>query len=320
MTDSESPADQPPPRSYEQYEYSVRILIKHPTMDPARITRVLGEEPNHTCTVGTPRRTPKGTLLPGLHKESAWSMSDTFTGDRLFFADVAGVVDWIEPQKAFLHEIVEGGGEISLGFHLYGDTNIGDECPWQELARLAALHVELDVEVFPYARHRQTRTPDTIVSPQSPSDQPEADQLTDEQLRHEFHAHHGYTVNLVIKHPTMDPARITRVLAIEPSHVFLAGVARQTPQGRPLSEADQENVWSLSYPVTGNRFFLEDVGKMAGKLERHKAFLHEIVEGGGRISLGFDLSGAHNIGDTCPWQDLARLAALHISLGVQVFP
>jgi len=52
----------------------------------------------------------------------------------------------------------------------------------------------------------------------------------------------------------------------------------------------------------------------------HKEFLHEIVNGGGTIDLIVHLPGDINIGDCFPWRDMARLSALRVDLGIEVFP
>lgn len=41
------------------------------------------------------------------------------------------------------------GGPVDLIFHLPGDTNIGSLPGWRDIARLAALHANPGVEVFP---------------------------------------------------------------------------------------------------------------------------------------------------------------------------
>jgi hypothetical protein len=129
--------------------YEIRLLIKHPEMDPARITEELRLKPNLSHRVGKPRMTPKGGPLPGLYRESAWSHWFRVERNRLFFADVVKLIDRLEPHKNFLHEIVSGGGRISLIIHLPGDTNIGSTFHWQDMARLAALRINLGIEVFP---------------------------------------------------------------------------------------------------------------------------------------------------------------------------
>ncbi len=56
------------------------------------------------------------------------------------------------------------------------------------------------------------------------------------------------------------------------------------------------------------------------RLSGTKNFLHELVIGGGTIDLIVHLPGDTNIGDVFRWRDMARLSALHINLGIEVFP
>lgn len=59
---------------------------------------------------------------------------------------------------------------------------------------------------------------------------------------------------------------------------------------------------------------------MIGKLEARKDLFAEIERDGGSICLIIDLPGKHNIGSVLGWRDMARLAALKIDLGIEVFP
>src|SRR5450631_3315598 len=109
-----------------KYKYCVRLLIKHPHIDPARITHALGLHPNRSAIAGSVRETPTGTVLPGTHTVSSWSHWFDVEGNRLFFADIEKMINRLEPHKAFLAEIADGGGSIELILHLPGDINIGD--------------------------------------------------------------------------------------------------------------------------------------------------------------------------------------------------
>lgn len=133
----------------QSLRYGVRILIKHPHIDPSKITDVLRLKPNSTTIAGAPRTTPKGGPLPGVYPESAWSHWFDVERNRRFFQDVTKLIDRLEPYKEFLHEIVDQGGTVDLIVNLPGDINIGDALGWRDMARLAALRIDLGVEVFP---------------------------------------------------------------------------------------------------------------------------------------------------------------------------
>lgn len=133
----------------DSLRYSVRLMIKHPNIDPAKITEALGLNPNVSGIVGSRRMTPAGKPLPSVYRESVWSHWYDTKQNRRFFSDVTKLIDRLEPHKAFLIEIGKSGGSIGLIVELPGDVNIGDSIPWREMARLCALRIDLGIEVFP---------------------------------------------------------------------------------------------------------------------------------------------------------------------------
>src|SRR5689334_9034890 len=128
--------------------YHVGLLIKHPNIDPARLTERLRLQPDSFQIAGAPRMTPKGNPLPGMHRESGWSHWFGVERNRFFFEDVAKLIDILEPHKDFLHQIVNEGGRIEVIVYLPGDINIGSSLQWRDMARLAALRINLGIEVF----------------------------------------------------------------------------------------------------------------------------------------------------------------------------
>ena len=133
----------------EALRYVIRLMIKHPNIDPARITETLGLVPTVSGIVGSRQMTPAGKALLSVHPVSAWSHWFQVDKRRLFFTDVVKIVDRLEPHKDFLLKITEEGGTIDLIVHLPGDVNIGDSLSWRQLARLSALRIDLGIEVFP---------------------------------------------------------------------------------------------------------------------------------------------------------------------------
>src|SRR5215468_6286712 len=98
----------------ERLRYVVRILFKHPDIDPESITKRLGLTPRVSWLVGSPWKTPDGTTLPRTHQRSAWGYSIHVEGKRSFSQDVAKIIDALEPHAEFLSEIVNTNGTVEL--------------------------------------------------------------------------------------------------------------------------------------------------------------------------------------------------------------
>jgi hypothetical protein len=133
----------------DKRSFSIRLLIKHPSWEPSNLTRDLGLTPHMTHQVGDRRSTPTGRPLPGIYHESAWSYMIRVTGRRHFFTSAATLIDTMESHRDLLLRLNETGGIVTLCFDLRGEANVGDVLRWRDLARLAALRVDLGVEVFP---------------------------------------------------------------------------------------------------------------------------------------------------------------------------
>jgi len=53
-------------------QFTVSLRIRHPSIDPAEITRTLGFEPEHAWRAGDPRRPLPGQAPGGTYHESYW--------------------------------------------------------------------------------------------------------------------------------------------------------------------------------------------------------------------------------------------------------
>ncbi|MDO9413197.1 MAG: DUF4279 domain-containing protein [Pseudolabrys sp.] len=129
--------------------FVLRLLIKHPSMNPDKISERLGMVPQMAHQAGSNRFTPKGNALPGLYPDSRWGWSKKIEGKRDCFSEVSALVDSLEKHKDFLSDISDEGGSTEIIVHLAGDANIGWTMPWQELSRMARLKIDLGIEVFP---------------------------------------------------------------------------------------------------------------------------------------------------------------------------
>lgn len=129
--------------------FSVQLLISHPNIDPAEISKELSMTPQHWALAGSQRYTPKGTMLHGVHQRSSWSHSQDVFDKRHFFEDVMKIVDMLEPHRAFISKIRKEGGKVSINLHLPGSDNIGDSIEPPDLHKISDLGISLGIEVFP---------------------------------------------------------------------------------------------------------------------------------------------------------------------------
>jgi len=133
----------------ELLRFRIILSIKHPNIDPALITERLGLLPMMSWKAGEQRMTPKGTVLQGKHKASAWGHSFHVYGDRLFFKSLCDFVGRLEQKADVLLNIHETGGAVMLVVQLPGDVNIGDQIGFSDMKRLFDLKISLGIEVFP---------------------------------------------------------------------------------------------------------------------------------------------------------------------------
>jgi Domain of unknown function (DUF4279) len=129
--------------------FDVELFIVHPTMTPAEITTALGMQPKIVHGVGEPRRTPRGTSLPGNYPDTRWRFSLRYeVRDQWFAGPVAELVDRLMARKEFLHKVIASGGSASVIVQFLGDGYFGDNIFTDTLAKLGELGLELGLECF----------------------------------------------------------------------------------------------------------------------------------------------------------------------------
>lgn len=129
--------------------FDVELFIVHPTWEPAEISTALGLEVHFEHHVGDPRKTPKGALLPGHYTDTRWRHCIRCTvRDQWYAAEVARLVDRLEPHRAFFADLKSTGGTACIIIQFLGDGYFGDEIPRATLAKLVDLELALAIECF----------------------------------------------------------------------------------------------------------------------------------------------------------------------------
>jgi hypothetical protein len=119
--------------------FQLSLRIKHPSLDPADISKELGIDPEHSFRAGQPRRSKSGLTPAAVHTESYWlapldpaswfgsapfeplpnrpisqNIIDTAVARNLAWALGLCAARFNEAHAAWLQTICSQGGEISL--------------------------------------------------------------------------------------------------------------------------------------------------------------------------------------------------------------
>ncbi len=142
----------------QRYSYNIGIRIWHPSIKPDEITRVFGIKPQNCSEAGQPRKTPKGTLLEGVYRESYWSADPFERGEYSSTDDLAEdtlneVIQILEPHKDFIQKLRGEGARVLVQVSSFSGRNYAFELSPDLLGKYAALGVSLTHDVYPYAQN-----------------------------------------------------------------------------------------------------------------------------------------------------------------------
>ena len=130
-----------------------------------------------------------------------------------------------------------------------------------------------------------------------------------------------YAMSLRVRHPSLDPAVLTKTLHLEPLHSWRAGEPRRSVTGAALGGEHRESYWSAPLPgqaVGAAAFPLElFLGQQLVQLGRHRELLSRLQDEGGQISLLIEISRVENAVLTLSTGTSRKLADLNIEVEFQ---
>jgi hypothetical protein len=147
-----------------EYEFTISLRLRHPSIDPAMITRTLGMEPQHTWQAGAPRRGPAGEALEGVHRESYW-MGRMMEEPQLALAGVSvesvlmRTLAHLRRSQSFLEQLHAEGGAAELYVSLFARADFRLELSAQSLALLGRLGLAVALDVHPQPSADDSPTP-----------------------------------------------------------------------------------------------------------------------------------------------------------------
>jgi len=137
------------------YEFTISLRIRHPSIAPGEITRTLGIEPQHTWTAGDSRRGPTGEPLEGTYRESFW-MARLMDGPQLSSEQVSvesvllRTLAQLRRSLPFLAHLNAEGGVAELHISIFAREPFRLELLSESLALLGRLGLAIALEVQPH--------------------------------------------------------------------------------------------------------------------------------------------------------------------------
>lgn len=133
---------------------------------------------------------------------------------------------------------------------------------------------------------------------------------------------HGlaYRVRIRILHPTEPLDCITASTGVTPTVLQRAGDPRVNPSGKPLHGTFPCSLWGWSEEFRNSRDFSAGVARAIDIIAPIAELVSGLRSSGGQVEVILHLRGDQNIGAIIRSGELARMAALGIDFGIEIFP
>ena len=146
------------------YEFTISLHIRHPTIDPRRITEMLGVEPQHTWQAGSQRRGPAGEDRQGVYRESYWRArlmeAPLLSSDGISVETVLmKTASLLQRAHGFLEQLKLDGGVSELHVSLFARGDFRLDLLAESLALLGRLGLAMVLEV-----HLHTAEPVSLLA------------------------------------------------------------------------------------------------------------------------------------------------------------
>ncbi|MGA7539795.1 MAG: DUF4279 domain-containing protein [Steroidobacteraceae bacterium] len=139
-----------------EYEFTVSLRVRHPTIDPATITATLGIQPQHAWQVGEPRCDPAGLELGGAHRDSYWmgrlmeepQLSSNSISVETVILKTLSLLRRVQP---FFEQLSADGGVAELHVSLFARDDFRLELPADSLTLLARLSLAVVLDIHSHS-------------------------------------------------------------------------------------------------------------------------------------------------------------------------
>lgn len=140
------------------YEFTISLCIRHPTIDPSSITQSLGIEPQHTWKAGEVRRGPAGEELEGAYHQSYWTgrLMDApqLSSERTTVESVLlTTLSQLRRSYDFLQQLSTDGGTAELTVSLFARGVFRLDLSPESSALLGRLRLTIAFDIHPHLPH-----------------------------------------------------------------------------------------------------------------------------------------------------------------------
>jgi hypothetical protein len=137
------------------YEFTISLCIRHPTIDPASITESLGIEPQHTWRAGEVRRGPTGEELDGAYHQSYWTgrlmQAPQLSSEQTTVESVLlTTLTQLRRSHDFLQQLSTDGGTAELTVSLFARGVFRLDLSPESSALLGSLRLTIAFDIHPH--------------------------------------------------------------------------------------------------------------------------------------------------------------------------
>jgi Domain of unknown function (DUF4279) len=129
--------------------FKVSLGIRHPDIDPAEISKAIDLIPTRATRAGAPRTTPTGDGLKGKYEISYWTHSFDVQGALELGTILQDLAVQLQRHERFFHRVVKDGGTVELFCGVWAAGNWDEIISRSLMSQLAALHIDLRLDVYP---------------------------------------------------------------------------------------------------------------------------------------------------------------------------
>lgn len=131
------------------FGFIIRLKVRHPRLSTERLVKGLRVRPGTSWVADSPRTTPKGTALPGTHRESYCSfLLGKGTGPASFEARLRAATRRLGKHAPLLRSWRRSGGTLAYHITVHGTAAMGFTTPPDLIVQIARRGIEIGFEAL----------------------------------------------------------------------------------------------------------------------------------------------------------------------------